>query len=77
MVETLVARRAVLFIRELGIHSSNFEDDLEVSINALRHNNLLHFAVGHIVQDTLSYANSLQCFSKIFFQITLNIKKFS
>nr|POF08054.1 hypothetical protein CFP56_17778 [Quercus suber] len=57
------ARRAVIFIHELGIHSSNFEDDLEVSINALRHNNLLHSAVGHIVQDMLSYANSLQSFS--------------
>lgn len=63
MVETLAARRAVLFIHELGMHSSSFENDLEVSINALRHNNLLHSAVGHIVQDTWSYANSLQSFS--------------
>lgn len=37
MLETLAARRAVLFIHELGFNSSSFECDSEVSINALRH----------------------------------------
>lgn len=64
MLETLAARRAVLFIHELGFNSSSFEGDSEVlSINALRHKNLMHSSIGHFVKDTLSYANSLQSFS--------------
>lgn len=34
LVETLSARRAVLFIKELDLHSSIFEGDSAISINA-------------------------------------------
>lgn len=53
-LETLAARGTVLFIHELGFHSSNFEGDSEVSINALRHKILLHSPISHLVEDTVS-----------------------
>lgn len=58
VLETLASRQAVLFILELGFHSSSFEGDPEVSINALQHNNILHSAFGLLVKDTSSYVNS-------------------
>ena len=58
-LETLAAKGEVLFIHKLGFHISNFEGDSEVSINALRHKTLLHAPIGHLVEDTLSLANSL------------------
>ena len=62
-LETLAARRAVLFVRELGFRSSIFQGDSEVSINALRQNSFLNSSFGHIVKDTLSLVSSLRSFS--------------
>ena len=36
MLELLVARRAALFVQELGFHESIFEGDSEICINALQ-----------------------------------------
>lgn len=63
LVETLAARRAILFIKELDLHSSIFEGDSAISINALRSNNLPQSSFGHIVKDILSSVSSLQSFS--------------
>ena len=51
MLETLAAR--IVIIHELGFHSSSFEGDLELAINALHHSNLMHSSIGHLVNDTV------------------------
>ena len=63
LLETWEARRAVLFVLELGFRSSSFGGDSAISIMALRQNNLLQSSFGHIIIDTLSYASLLQNFS--------------
>lgn len=52
LLETLAARRDVLFVDELGFHRSSFEGDSETSINALQHHNLLQSSFGHTIKDT-------------------------
>ena len=42
-LETLAARRVVLFARELGLRHVVFEGDLELSVHAISNRLLLHF----------------------------------
>ncbi|XP_075633589.1 uncharacterized protein LOC142606070 [Castanea sativa] len=62
-LETLVARRAVLFVRELGLRNVVFEGDSESSIHAISNRLFLHSSCGHIIQDILLFASSFQSFS--------------
>ncbi|XP_075667271.1 uncharacterized protein LOC142636863 [Castanea sativa] len=62
-LETLVARCAALFVRELRLRNVVFEGDLESSIHAISNRLLLHSPCGHIIQDILLFAISLQSFS--------------
>ena len=61
-LETLAARRAVLFARDLGLHHV-FEGDLESSIHAISNRLLLHSSCGHIIHDILLFSRSFQSFS--------------
>ena len=62
-LETLATRRVVHFVRELGPRNVVFEGDLESSIHAISNILLLHSSCGHIIQDILLFASSLQSFS--------------
>ena len=66
-VELLSARWAVLLVQELGFTDSIFKGDLEKVIKALRNNEQLNSSIGYLIQDTLSFVNSLQSWS--FFHI--------
>ena len=48
-LETLAARRAVHFVRELGLRNVVFEGDSESSIQAISNRLLLHSYCGHII----------------------------
>ncbi|KAK7839398.1 hypothetical protein CFP56_018063 [Quercus suber] len=62
-LETLAARCAIHFFRELAIRNVVFKGDLESSIHAISNRLLLHSSCGHIFQDILLFASSLQSFS--------------
>ena len=62
-LETLAARCAVQFVRELGLCNAIFEGDSKSSIHAISNRLLLHSSCGHIIQDILLFASSLQGFS--------------
>ena len=62
-LETLAARRAVLFVQELGLRNVVFEDDSESSIQAISTRLLSHPSCGHIIHDSLLFARSFQSFS--------------
>ena len=62
-VGLLVARRVITFCIEMGFQNSIFEGDSEFIINSLWGKGSVNSQDGHIVQDILSYANSLQSFS--------------
>ena len=62
-LETLATRRVVHFVRKLGPRNVVFEGDSESSIHAISNILLLHSSCGHIIQDILLFASSLQSFS--------------
>ncbi|KAK9997522.1 hypothetical protein SO802_022208 [Lithocarpus litseifolius] len=62
-LETLAARRAVLFVQELGLRNAVFEGDSESSIQAISNRLLSHSSCGHIIHDILVFASSFQSFS--------------
>ncbi|XP_075633396.1 uncharacterized protein LOC142605854 [Castanea sativa] len=62
-LETLAARHAILFVRELGFRNVVFEGDSKSSIQAISNRLLLHSSCGHIIHDILLFASSLQSFS--------------
>ena len=54
----LVARRAVLFAKEIGINHSIFLGDSAVVINSLSKGDMLCSVFDHLARDTLSLVNS-------------------
>ena len=54
LLELLAARRAALFINEIGLDNSIPEGDSEVIINALNKGALFNTALGYLLKDTLS-----------------------
>ena len=62
-LETLVARRVVLFVQELGLRNVVFDGDSESSIQAISNRLLSHSSCGHIIHDILLFASSFQSFS--------------
>ncbi|KAK9993043.1 hypothetical protein SO802_022746 [Lithocarpus litseifolius] len=62
-LETLAARRAVLFVQELGLRNVVFEGDSESSIQAISNRLLSHSSCGHIIRDILLFASSFLSFS--------------
>ena len=61
--QTLVARRVVLFVQELGLRNVVFDGDSESSIQAISNRLLSHSSCGHIIHDILLFASSFQSFS--------------
>ena len=59
-LETIVARWAVLFVRELGFNGSILEGDSEWAILAIKNQSFQHPLVGHLVKDVVSLVNILQ-----------------
>ena len=57
-LETLVARRVVLFVQELGLRNVVFDGDSESSIQAISNRLLSHSSCGHIIHDILLFASS-------------------
>ena len=62
-LETIAARRAVLFLQELNLHGSILEGDSESSISAIKNQYFNHPDVGHITKDIMSLVGSFQYFS--------------
>ncbi|KAL0006361.1 hypothetical protein SO802_013922 [Lithocarpus litseifolius] len=62
-LETLAARRAVLFVQELGLRNVVFEGDSESSIQAISNRLLSHSSCGHLIHDILLFASSFLSFS--------------
>ena len=62
-LETIAARRAVLFLQELNLHGSTLEGDLETSILAIKNQCFHHPTMGHLIKDIMSSVNSFQYFS--------------
>lgn len=59
ILETLTARRSILFLLKLYLHSSIFEGDVEIFINDIRSGKLSHSSCSHIIKDILSSISSL------------------
>ncbi|KAK9997230.1 hypothetical protein SO802_021916, partial [Lithocarpus litseifolius] len=51
VLETLAARRAVVFLKELDLHSLIFEGDSKESILAIKNQSIHHPSVGHLIKD--------------------------
>jgi len=62
-LETLAARRAVLFVQELSLRNVVFEGDSESFIQAIRNRIFTHSSCGHIIHDILLFVNYFQSFS--------------
>ena len=63
IVELLAARWAVILVQELDFENSIFEGDFEIVINPLQNDDRLKSSIGNLVQDTLSFVNSLKSWS--------------
>ena len=59
-LELLVARRAVLFAREIDLHHIVLEGDLEFVMSSLKTGTNLGCMYGHLIKDVLSFVNSLR-----------------
>ena len=59
ILETLTARRSVLFLLKLYLHSSIFEGDVEIFINDIRSGKLSHSSCSQFIKDILSSISSL------------------
>lgn len=51
-LETIAARRAVIFASELGLQLCKFEGDSETVIKALRGVDMFYSSFGHLTKDT-------------------------
>ena len=60
VLETIAARQAILFTRELGCSGSIMEGDSEEAILAIKNQSFQHPLVGHLVNDIVSLVSTLQ-----------------
>lgn len=56
----MVARRAALFAKEVGLDNSILEGYFEIVINTLKNGIMFNSDLGHLLIDTLSHLNSLK-----------------
>ena len=61
-LEMSAARRAVIFVKEIGLQDSHFEGDSELVIKELQRDGLQFSSIGHLARDTLSHVSSLRSF---------------
>ena len=59
----VAARRAVLFVTEIGLQQCHFEGDSEIGIKALQNGDMLSSSFGYLLRDTLIHVTSLRSFS--------------
>lgn len=62
-LEMLAARRAVMFVKEIGLQESHFEGDSELVIKELHRNGIQFSSIRHLARDRLSHVSSLKSFS--------------
>ena len=62
-LETIAARQAVLFVRELGFSGTILEGDSREAISAIKKQSFQHPVVGHLVKDIVSSVNMFQYYS--------------
>ena len=62
-LEAIAARRAVLFVRELGFSGTILEGDSREAILAIKKQSFQHPVVGHLVKDIVSSVNMFQYYS--------------
>ena len=62
-LETIAARRAVRFVRELGFSGTILEGDSREVISAIKKQSFQHPVVGHLVKDIVSSVNMFQYYS--------------
>ena len=62
-LETIVARRAILFVRELGFSGTILEGDSKEAISAIKKQSFQHPVVGHLVKDIVSSVSTFQYYS--------------
>ena len=59
-LETIAARRVVLFVHELGFSDTIFEGDSEEAILAIKKQSFQHLVVDHLVKDIVSSVSKFQ-----------------
>lgn len=60
LLELLGARRAALFVSEVGLDNSILEGDSEMVINVLKKGELFNSSLGHMLKDTALLVSSLK-----------------
>ena len=60
LLEILAARRAAIFVHEVGLWNSIMEGDSETVIKALQGGDMFQSAFGHLFRDTLLYTKLIQ-----------------
>ena len=63
LLELLGARRAALFISEVGLDNSILEGDSKIVTNVLTKGELFNSALGHMLKDTVLLVSSLKSWS--------------
>lgn len=63
LLESLAARRAVLFTIELGFNQAIFEGNSEMVVKALNKEDLARSSIGHVIKDIKSMSSLLQIHS--------------
>ena len=63
LLELLGARRAALFISEVGLDNSILEGDSEIVINVLKKGELFNSSLGHMLKDTVLLVSSFKSWS--------------
>ena len=62
-LETIVTRRAILFVRELGLNGIILEGDSKEAISTIKKQSFQHPVVGHLVKDIVSLVSMFQYYS--------------
>ena len=62
-LETIAARRAVLFVRELGFSGTILEGNSKEAISTIKKQSFQHPVVGHLVKDIVSSVSMFQYYS--------------
>ena len=62
-LETIAARWAILFVRELGFSGTILEGDSREAISSIKKQSFQHPVVGHLVKDIVSSVNMFQYYS--------------
>lgn len=62
-LELLAARRAAIFVHEVGLHESILEGDSKTVIKSLQKGDMFQSAYGHLLKDIMFYVKSLRSYN--------------